>query len=125
VYTITFSVGSASSSIEREHFSTVKELPQGLSIEAPQGYILSGWTMNGGELLSTEDMLTREITTATTFTAQFNPIEYIVYYVDSGEQEQLTTYTIESSINLNDTTILSQIQKTGYNFIGFYQDFRR
>ncbi len=119
-YNVTFVVYGVSSTTQVEHFSTVKTLPDGLSIDGKLGYTLQGWQTSGRDaLLSTDDMLNSyEITCDTTFTAHFVPIEYNVF-VD-GEENALTTYTIETMVDLTAEEITSLVAKTGHDFLGFY-----
>ncbi len=115
-YDVTFNVKGTVSTAKVEHFSTLQELPIGLSTNI-EGYTFDGWKMDEEEkVLSNEDIFAISIEGPTNFVAQFTAISYKVYYYDNDAKQQLTEYTIENSVTLPNA------QKQGYNFIGFYNN---
>ncbi len=111
IYDVTFVVFNISSTIQVEHFGMVERLPEGLSTDV-DGYNFIGFTINGNLV----NVFSQEITSDTTFVAEFEAIEYsITYILNGGELENAKSeYTIEESFTLSVPT------KTGYEFDGWY-----
>ncbi len=87
-----------------------------LSAASKLGYTFEGWYAE-----ETFDSKVTHITKGsvgdTAFYAKFNSIEYtITFNVDGGSHENVTIYTVEQGIDLNDAS------KAGYSFEGWYTE---
>ena len=85
-----------------------------------EGYIFDGWFWDKdvwSKPFTANSLLDAPISSDMSVYAKFNAIEYdITYNLDGGTHNNPLSYTIEDSI------VLSDAEKTGYSFVGWYSD---
>lgn len=116
-YDVVFNIFDLESSLQVEHFSSPRRLPDGMSTNI-DGYNFLGWKINKNDD-NFVDAMNYEITENIKFYACFEAIEYSINYNLYGGElvgEAKTKYTIEDDFDL------VVAQKQGYNFTGFFDN---
>ena len=110
--------------VDGENYSTISTngseiiaIPENPSKE---GYTFDGWYWDKdvwNEPFTANSLLNAPISSDMSVYAKFNAISYdITYETDNGTHSNPVSYTIEDSFTLSDA------EKNGYNFVGWYSD---
>ena len=110
--------------VDGEVYSTINTNGEEV-IKTPENPIKEGYTFDGWfwdkevweKPFTANSLLDEPISSDMSVYAKFNAIEYdITYNLDGGTHNNPLSYTIEDSI------VLSDAEKTGYSFVGWYSD---